>query len=124
MSEAVHKAMSMDEVKRATLDDKTLQAVAEFTCTDCWHEAVRMYDLDTTAVRRFAKVKEELTVSDDKAKCCEAHESCFHWHYNGGHWTSHTKDISISKTKTLIRTNVWFLCIKKRWFASVCPGKP
>ena len=60
VSEAVHKATGLDEVKRATLDDKTLQAVAEFTCTDHWHEAERMYDLDTTAVRSFAKVNDSV----------------------------------------------------------------
>ena len=66
-SEAVPKAMILGEVKRATLNDKTLQVVAEFIRTDRRQEAEKMYDLDTTTVRSFAKVKDELTVSDDNS---------------------------------------------------------
>ena len=54
-------------MKRATLGDKTLQAVAKFICTHRSHEAEKMYDLDTTAARGFTKVKDELTVSGDKS---------------------------------------------------------
>ena len=61
-SEAVPKAMSLDEVTRATLNNKMLQAVAEFIYTDGCHEVENTYDLDTTAVGRFAKVKDEMTV--------------------------------------------------------------
>ena len=47
---------------RATLNNKMLQAVAEFIYTDGCHEVENTYDLDTTAVGRFAKVNDEMTV--------------------------------------------------------------
>ena len=66
-TEAIPMAMSLEEVKSATLNDKTLQAVAGFIRTGRWHDVDKMNDIDVdhTAVRSFAKVKDELTVSND-----------------------------------------------------------
>ena len=59
-TEAIPMAMSLEEVKCATLNDKTLQAVAGFIRTGRWHDVDKMSDIDVdhTAVRSFAKVKD------------------------------------------------------------------
>ena len=129
-SEAVPKAMILGEVKRATLKDKTLQVVAEFIRTDHRQEAEKMYDLDTTAIRSFVKVKDELTVSDDNSLILRGtrivlprslQQRALDIAYEG--------HLCMSKTKALIRTKVWFPCIDKCIDklvreVMVCPAKP
>ena len=39
-------AMSLEEVKCATLNDKTLHAVAGFIRTSRWHDVDKMNDID------------------------------------------------------------------------------
>ena len=105
---SVPNAITLEEVRAATAKDKVFQTVIELCNTGSCHE-VNKYDVDQAALRQFQNVRDELTVNRHgnlllrntrivmptslQARAVQlAHE---------GHQGT-------SKTKALIRSNVWF----------------
>ena len=110
-TEAIPMAMSLEEVKCATLNDKTLQAVAGFIRTGRWHDVDKMndIDIDRTAVRSFAKVKDELTVSNDSSLILRDTRIVLPKALQRRALDiAHEGHLGMSKTKALVRTKVWF----------------
>ena len=108
-TEAIPMAMSLEEVKCATLNDKTLQAVAGFIGTGRWHDVV-----DHTAVRSFAKVKDELTVSNDNSLILRDTRIVLPKALQRRALDiAHEGHLGMSTTKALVRTKVWFPGIDK-----------
>ena len=52
---SVPNAITLDEVKAATVEDKLLQTVIEICTTGHWHECDK-YDVDQNALRKFQSV--------------------------------------------------------------------
>jgi hypothetical protein len=59
--------MELDDVKRATINDATLQKAIEFTRTGNWHtrKDLRPDDVDVEELTAISSVREELTVHSD-----------------------------------------------------------
>ena len=110
-TEAIPMAMSLEEVKCATLNDKTLQAVAGFIHTGRWHDVDKMNDIDVdrTAVRSFGKVKDELKVSNDSSLILRDTRIVLPKALQRRALDiAHEGHLGMSKTKALVRTKVWF----------------
>ena len=74
-----------------------------------------MYDPDTTALRSFAKVKDELTVSDDNSLILRGTRIVLPRSLQQRALDiAHEGHLGMSKTNAVIRTKVWFPCIDKR----------
>lgn len=115
---AVPKAMSLSEIQHATSHDATLQRLVEIIRNNSWHKLSTMPhndEIDIADLQRFSKLKDELTISEKYnvilrgsrlilpsslgEKVIEiAHE---------GHQ-------GLVKTKSLLRTQVWFPQIDKQ----------
>ena len=66
---AVPKAMTLDEIRFATKQDKTLQCVSWLVRSQQWHKIDNLptehQEANQAELKMFRKVKEDLTVSDE-----------------------------------------------------------
>ncbi len=78
-SHAVPKAMTLDEIQRATVQDRTLQCVTHLVRTQEWDKLETLppefQNIDHTELNLFKHVKDELTVNDSSTSYYEAIES-------------------------------------------------
>ena len=128
-TESIPMAMSLEEVKCATLNDTTLQPVAGFIRTGRWHDVDNMNDIDVdhTTVRSFAKVKDELTVSNDNSLILRDTRIVLPKALQRRTLDiAHEGHLGMSKTKALVRTKVWFPGIDKSIETMIreCPPCP
>ncbi len=111
---AVPKAMTLEEVKTAAEKDCLFQHAINIAHTGQWH---RLYDHFTTECDRsdlksFYNVREELTVLDDRSVFLRGHRIVMpralqHKALDLGHQ-------GLVKTKQLLREKVWFPGIDKQ----------
>ena len=115
---AVPKAMTLDEIQRATKQDKTLQCVSWLIRNQNWNKVddlpTEYQEADQVELKSFRKVKDELTVSDQSdiilrnsqivvpTALREKAISLAHEGHQG-----------LVKTKQLLREKVWFPGIDK-----------
>ncbi|XP_061193203.1 uncharacterized protein K02A2.6-like [Saccostrea echinata] len=107
---AVPKAMTLDEVKRATNEEKTMQKAIDYVRTGKWYELKRLEDkdVDLLELQALRNVQDGLAVYSDNVllregrlvlpkSLCERAVTIAHEGHQG-----------ISCTKALLRSKVWF----------------
>lgn len=113
MTEAVPKAISLDEIRDTTMSP-TLQKAIEYTRTERWYEMKQltdreMYDMeDLTALRA---VRDELTVHSDNVLLRDTRIVLPVTLRDRAISVAHEGHQGIAKTKSFIRSKVWFLGI-------------
>ena len=102
-SHAVPRAMTLVELQEATKADKTLQHLVQVIRAGDWSK------IDKTQLKQFARVKEDLTVTDkaDLILCgnCIVIPTVLQ---QRAVEIAHEGHQGIVKTKTLLREKVWF----------------
>ena len=67
---AIPKALTVEEIQDATLEDKTLQMLIDIIETNLWHKlnaiSTASNGINTDDLKSFAKVREDLTVNERK----------------------------------------------------------
>jgi hypothetical protein len=110
ISNAVPKAMCLDEVVVATGQDRTLQAVKEAVCTGRWDKPP--YGVPASELCRYKCVKDYITVTDTvvlKDNRIILPVSLQEKAVN----IAHEGHQGMVKTKGLLREKVWFPCMDK-----------
>ena len=108
--EAVPNAMTLDEVKTASVKDKTIQMAIQLTKSGRWHELKNLTDreIDLEELLSFRSVKDELTVycetvllRNDKIVMPKSLRSKAIKLGHEGHQ-------GMTRTKSYVRSKVWF----------------
>ena len=110
-SVATPMALTVDEVKRETAKDATLQVVIKLVQTNKWHDIAHYRDTEVSyeCLLSFSKVRDTLTVNenadllmrDNQIEIPNTLQKRVVELVHEGHQ-------GMSKTKALIRTKVWF----------------
>ena len=101
------RTISLTDVKSATQDDATLQAVIEAVQTGKWYQNSRNASINTSDFQSFEKVKEELCTQSDlvlRGHRIVVPESLRMKMVD----IAHEGHMGMCKTKALIREKVWF----------------
>ena len=105
---AAPKAMSLAEIKAATTSDKTLQEVITRHATGNWELQSTLLDTDIAALRSFAALRSELTVSSDGVVLRGSSIVIPKSLQQRVIELAHEGHQGIVKTKKLLREKVWF----------------
>ena len=109
-SEWILKAMTLDEVKQGTLNDKTLMKAIQFAKNGRWHEVKSINDREISAERLTAlkSIKDELTVHNDTVLLREDKIVLPISLYAKAIKIGHEGHQGITRTKSLLRSKIWF----------------
>ena len=104
---SVPKSMTLQEVRDATLSDKTLQEVAEFVKNGKWYKIQN--EQDKEELLPYNKVKEELTVSPNSDLILRGQRLIIpKLLQQRAVDIAHEGHFGISRTKALLRGKIWF----------------
>ena len=107
------KALPLEEIEKATLNDPTLQAVS-VALQSSWHRASQCPGIKTTAFKAFERVKDELTVGANHSVILKGTKIVIPEKFHSRVVDlAHEGHQGIVKTKALIREKVWFPGIDK-----------
>ena len=109
-SEAIPHAMTLDEVKIASLKDKTMQKAIEYARTGKWHEikTVKDPDIDIEELLSYRNVRDELTVHCDTVLLRNDKIVMPKLLRPKAIKLAHEGHQGITRTKSYIRSKVWF----------------
>lgn len=107
---SIMKAMTLDEVKQATSKDKTLMKAIEFTRNGRWFDmkTIKDEEISVEDLTQMKNIKDELTVHSDNVllrndKIVQP-KSLYQKAIN----ISHEGHQGVTKTKSFMRSKVWF----------------
>ena len=108
--ESLPRAMELDDVKRATINDITLQKAIEFTRTGNWHtrKDLRPDDVDVEELTAISSVREELTVHSDNLLLHGTRIVFPKALRDKAIYIAHEGHQGMAKTKAFLRSKVWF----------------
>ncbi len=108
VSHAVPKAMYLEEIKCATLEDTTLQEVAKRCRSRRWHDACPP-NVDQTALTSFKRIQDELCVLPDNDLILRDHRIVIPERLQARTMAiAHEGHQGLVRTKKLLREKVWF----------------
>ena len=110
-SVATPMALTVDEVKRETAKDATLQVVIKLVQTNKWHDIAHYRDTEASyeCVLSFGKVRDTLTVNESADLLMRDYQIIIpNTLQKRVVELAHEGHQGMSKTKALIRTKVWF----------------
>ena len=110
-SVATPMELTVDEVKRETAKDATLQVVIELVQTNKWHNIAHYRDTEVSyeCLLSFSKVRDTLTVNESADLLMRDYQIVIpNTLRKRVVELAHEGHQGMSKTKALIRTNVWF----------------
>lgn len=116
MNAAIPNAMSLPQVKEATLADVSMVRLAELIHNGKWHEACSRpgENIDNDFVARCAMLKDELTTTTESDVILRGRRIVLPKSLQRQAITlAHTGHQGLVKTKQLLRTKVWFPNIDK-----------
>ena len=113
-SAAIPIAMTIEEVKRETAKDSTLQAVISLVRSNKWYDTTQYQgtDVDQAALSNYSRVRDTLTVNESGDLVMRDYRivvprTLQHRVVE----LAHEGHQGICKTKALLRTKVWFPCV-------------
>ena len=108
-SHSTPKAMSLENIKRATKLDKTLQKLIEQIRRNKWVDMKDDSEVNVTELKLFSRVRDELTVSEDDGLILKGTRivipSELRQHALA---LAHEGHQGVVKTKQLLREKIWF----------------
>ena len=115
---AIPKALTVEEIQDATLEDKTLQMLIDIIETNSWHKlnaiSTASNGFNTDDLKSFAKVREELTVNERKNIILRGSRLIVPQSLRSRVISiAHEGHQGLVKTKQLIREKIWFPGIDK-----------
>lgn len=108
---SVPRAMTLDEIKSAALMDKTIQRAIEFTRNGQWHKINQIQadeDIDILELSTLRSIRDELTVHTDNILLRGNRIVIPRNLRNRAIRIAHEGHQGITKTKSFIRSKVWF----------------
>ena len=109
-SQAVPRAMSLDEVKMASANDKTIQKAIEFTRTGQWFRIKEVKDpeIDIEELQAYRSVRDELSVHTDNILLRDHRIVMPSALRDRAIQIAHEGHQGVTKTKAFIRSIIWF----------------
>ena len=112
-NESVPKAMTLTEMKKATENDATLQAVIRAVQSGNWSQAVDQ-SVDEHSYNAYRRVKDELAVNHSEGIVLRQRRIVMpHSLQSRAVRLAHEGHQGVTKTKSLIREKIWFPGIDK-----------
>lgn len=108
--EAIMKAMDIDEVKRETSEDKTMQKAISFVRSGSWYAMKTLNDenIDMEELTSLRSVKDELTVHSDNILLRDKRIVLPKTLRDRAVQIAHEGHQGITRTKSFLRSKVWF----------------
>ncbi|CAC5416418.1 unnamed protein product [Mytilus coruscus] len=115
-NQALPKAMTLSEVKCATMADKTLQKAIELSRNGKWFEIKKMQDpnLDIQELQQYRSIQDELVVHEDNILLRDNRIVMPTSLRDRAVNLAHEGHQGLTKTKAFIRSKVWFPGINDR----------
>ncbi|VDI49213.1 Hypothetical predicted protein [Mytilus galloprovincialis] len=115
-NQAIPKAMSLSEVKGASLTDRTLQKAIELTRNGKWYELKKLDDpnLDIQELQVYRSIQDELVVHDENILLRDNRIVMPMSLRDRAVSLAHEGHQGLTKTKAFIRSKVWFPGINDR----------
>ncbi|CAC5425643.1 unnamed protein product [Mytilus coruscus] len=115
-NQALPKAMTLSEVKCATMADKTLQKAIELSRNGKWFEIKKMQDpnLDIQELQQYRSIQDELVVHEDNILLRDNRIVMPTSLRDRAVSLAHEGHQGLTKTKAFIRSKVWFPGINDR----------
>lgn len=108
--ESLPRSMELDDVRRATINDVTLQKAIEFTRTGDWHtmKDIGLDDVDSEELKAISSIRDELTVNSDNLLLRGTRIVLPKTLQDKVIDIAHKGHQGMAKTKAFLRSKVWF----------------
>ena len=115
-SEAVPRAMTLNEVKCESLNDKTIQQAIEYTRNGKWFELKKLQDseIDILELQSYRSIQDELVIHNENILMRGNRIVMPRTLRDRAVRIAHEGHQGISKTKAFIRSKIWFPGINDR----------
>lgn len=110
LNQAIPKAMTLSEVKYASMTDRTLQKAIEWTRNGKWYELKKVQDpdIDTQELLVYSSIQDELVVHDENILLRDNRIVMPTSLRDRAVSLAHEGHQGLTKTKAFIRSKVWF----------------
>ncbi|KAK3084740.1 hypothetical protein FSP39_018188 [Pinctada imbricata] len=107
---SVPKAMTLDEVKSASNEDKTIQKAIEFAGNGRWHEikSITDTDIDIAELQAYRNIRNELVVHSENILLRDHRIVMPYKLRKTAIHIAHEGHQGLTKTKAFIRSKIWF----------------